>query len=107
MQDPRLVNVARQILGSEVYVHQSRVNYKPGFDGDEFYWHSDFETWQVEDGILEMRALSCSVLVPENDACNGPLMLIPGSHRTIFVCPGDTPGKHPDMIGSTHVRTHH
>ena len=30
-RDPRLVNVARQILGSEVYVHQSRANMKPGF----------------------------------------------------------------------------
>ena len=94
MQDPRLVNIARQILGSEVYIHQSRVNYKPGFNGDEFYWHSDFETWHVEDGMPEMRALSCSVLLTDNDACNGPLMLIPGSHRTFLVCPGETPEDH-------------
>ena len=46
--DPRLANAARQILGSEVYIHQSRANMKPGFKGKEFYWHSDFETWHVE-----------------------------------------------------------
>ncbi|MDQ2629280.1 MAG: phytanoyl-CoA dioxygenase family protein, partial [Actinomycetota bacterium] len=27
--DPRLVGPVRQLLGSEVYVHQSRVNFKP------------------------------------------------------------------------------
>ena len=42
--DPRLVDRARQILGSDVYIHQSRINYKPGFVGKEFSWHSDFET---------------------------------------------------------------
>ncbi len=29
--DPRVVGRARQILGSDVYVHQSRINVKPGF----------------------------------------------------------------------------
>ncbi|NYT64736.1 phytanoyl-CoA dioxygenase family protein [Alcaligenaceae bacterium] len=64
-RDPRLLNVARQILGSEVYMHQSRTNMKPGFKGKEFYWHSDFETWHVEDGMPRMRALSCSVLLTD------------------------------------------
>src|SRR5699024_12245631 len=49
--DPRLVDRARQILGSDVYIHQSRINYKPGFVGKEFSWHSDFETWHAEDGM--------------------------------------------------------
>lgn len=90
-RDPRLVNVARQILGSEVYMHQSRANMKPGFKGKEFYWHSDFETWHVEDGMPSMRALSCSVLLSDNNACNGPLMLVPGSHRQFISCVGETP----------------
>ena len=48
---PRLVAMARQLLGSDVYIHQSRINYKSGFRGKEFFWHSDFETWHVEDGV--------------------------------------------------------
>ena len=90
-RDPRLIHVARQILGSEVYIHQSRANMKPGFKGKEFYWHSDFETWHVEDGMPAMRALSCSVLLTDNTAFNGPLMLIPGSHRQFVACVGETP----------------
>ena len=55
------MTIAEQILGSQVYIHQSRVNLKPGFKGKEFYWHSDFETWHIEDGMPRMRALSCSI----------------------------------------------
>lgn len=91
VQDPRVLDVARQILGSEVYVHQSRINLKPGLNGKEFYWHSDFETWHVEDGMPAMRALSCSVLLTDNTSCNGPLMLIPQSHRQFVSCQGETP----------------
>ncbi|WP_017525376.1 ectoine hydroxylase [Pusillimonas noertemannii] len=90
-RDPRLIHVARQILGSEVYMHQSRANMKPGFKGKEFYWHSDFETWHVEDGMPNMRAVSCSVLLTDNNDCNGPLMLIPGSHMQFISCQGQTP----------------
>jgi len=91
VRDPRVLNVARAILGSDVYIHQSRINYKPGFKGKEFYWHSDFETWHSEDGMPAMRALSCSILLTDNDELNGPLMLIPGSHRHYISCAGETP----------------
>lgn len=92
--DERLAGVARFLLDDEVYVHQSRLNYKPGFQGKEFYWHSDFETWHVEDGMPRMRALSMSVLLAENTAHNGPLMLMPGSHRKYLTCVGETPEDH-------------
>ncbi len=75
-------------------MHQSRANMKPGFKGKEFYWHSDFETWHVEDGMPRMRALSCSVLLTDNNACNGPLMLVPGSHQHFISCQGQTPDNH-------------
>jgi ectoine hydroxylase len=94
VRDPRVLNVAREILGSEVYIHQSRINYKPGFRGKEFYWHSDFETWHCEDGMPAMRALSCSILLTDNNESNGPLMLIPGSHRHFISCVGETPDDH-------------
>jgi ectoine hydroxylase len=94
MCDGRLLDVARQILGGEVYVHQSRLNLKPGFTGKEFYWHSDFETWHVEDGMPRMRAVSCVVLLTESNEFNGPLMLVPGSHMHYISCIGETPQDH-------------
>jgi len=92
--DERIVRRAMQILGSDVYITQSRVNLKPGFSGKGFYWHSDFETWHVEDGMPRMRAVSCSILLTENNRHNGPLMLVPGSHRHFLTCVGETPDEH-------------
>jgi ectoine hydroxylase len=91
VRDPRLLAYARRILGSEVYVHQSRVNVKPGFGASGFYWHSDFETWHAEDGLPRMRAVSVSVALTENHSTNGGLMIMPGSHRTFLGCAGETP----------------
>jgi ectoine hydroxylase len=92
--DQRLVGPVRQLLGSEVYVHQSRVNFKPGFNGREFYWHSDFETWHAEDGMPAPRAISVSVALTENLDTNGSLMIMPGSHRWFVSCPDETPPDH-------------
>ncbi len=90
-RDPRLLAMVQQILGSDVYIHQSRINYKPGFKGKGFDWHSDFETWHSEDGMPRMRSLSCSIVLTDNGEFNGPLMLIPGSHQYFIPCVGRTP----------------
>ncbi|MEU1272305.1 ectoine hydroxylase [Streptomyces sp. NPDC005799] len=91
VRDERVVGRARQILGSDVYVHQSRINVKPGFGASGFYWHSDFETWHAEDGLPTMRTVSVSIALTENYDTNGGLMIMPGSHRTFLGCAGATP----------------
>ncbi|MBP2472203.1 ectoine hydroxylase [Crossiella equi] len=91
IRDSRLVDVARQLLGSEVYIHQTRINAKPAFTGSGFYWHSDFETWHAEDGMPRVRALSFSIGLTENYPHNGPLMIIPGSHKWFLSCSAPTP----------------
>lgn len=93
-RDERIVTIARQLLGSDVYFHQTRINYKPGFRGTGFYWHSDFETWHTEDGMPNMRAVSCSISLSPNTEYNGPLMVIPGSHRKFLSTVGETPEDH-------------
>ena len=86
-----IAGVARQILGDDVYIHQSRINLKPGFAGGPFYWHSDFETWHAEDGMPTPRALSVSLALTPNLVTNGALMIIPGSHEQFVGCVGQTP----------------
>jgi len=90
-RDPRILAMVRQLLGSKAYIHQSRINFKPGFHGKGFDWHSDFETWHAEDGMPRMRAVSFSIALTDNTPFNGPLMLIPGSHKTFVPCVGRTP----------------
>ena len=90
-RDPRILNVVQHLLDDDLYIHQSRVNMKPGFVGKEFDWHSDFETWHVEDGMPRMRAISVSIALTPNYPFNGALMLIPGSHTQFIGCVGSTP----------------
>ena len=90
-RDARLLDMVHQLLGSDAYIHQSRINFKPGFHGKGFDWHSDFETWHAEDGMPRMRAVSFSIALTDNTPFNGPLMLIPGSHKTFVPCVGRTP----------------
>jgi ectoine hydroxylase len=93
-RDRRILSKVQEILGGDVYIHQSRINYKPGFSGKEFYWHSDFETWHVEDGMPRMRAVSCSIALTPSYEFNGPLMLVPGSHQYFLSTVGETPEEH-------------
>ncbi len=93
-RDDQILRIAEYLLNDRVYVHQSRLNYKPAFRGKEFYWHSDFETWHVEDGMPRMRSLSMSITLSENTEFNGPLMIIPGSHKHFIACVGETPEDH-------------
>ena len=92
--DERLVRIAEFLLDDQVYIYQSRINFKPGFSGRDFMWHSDFETWHIEDGLPRMRTLSMSISLAKNTEFNGPLMLIPKSHKTYVPCPGETPLEH-------------
>ncbi|MEV0032018.1 ectoine hydroxylase [Nocardia sp. NPDC050793] len=94
VRESRVAGLARQVLGSEVYLHQTRINYMPGFRGTGFYWHSDFETWHAEDGMPSPRAVSLSIALTDNHPVNGSLMVMPGSHRTFVPCQGSTPAEH-------------
>jgi ectoine hydroxylase len=93
-RDSRLLDMARQLLGSDVYIHQSRLNRKPAFRGRGFDWHSDFETWHAEDGMPAMRCVSVSVSLTENNDLNGPLLLVPGSHLIFYPTLGKTPERY-------------
>lgn len=83
---PKILNIARQLLGSDVYITQARVNVQPAFNGRSFAWHSDFETWHVEDGMPRMRAVTAWIMLTENNEFNGPLYVIPESHKFYISC---------------------
>lgn len=86
VRHPRIADVARQVLGSDVYLHQTRLNHRAGFDGTESWWHSDFETWHAEDGMPRPRALTASIALTDTLEQNGPLLILPGSHTTHVTC---------------------
>ena len=83
---PRLLGPAQQLLKEEVYLHQSRINPKPGLAGGASWdWHQDYGAWHVVDGMPEPRCLMVAVFIDDCTPVNSPLLVVPGSHRDGFL----------------------
>jgi ectoine hydroxylase len=80
-QHPRLIEPVQQLVDGPVYMHQFKVNAKAAFDGELWQWHQDYGTWQRDDQMPEPRAMNIAVFVDDVTAANGPLLIIPGSHK--------------------------
>lgn len=78
---PALLEPARQVLESDVYVHQFKINTKAAFEGDIWEWHQDYIFWRNEDGIMDPRLVNISVFLDDVTEFNGPLLVVPGSQR--------------------------
>lgn len=77
---PRIVGPLQQLSGSDVFVHQSRINAKQP-KGATMDWHQDFGDYHRTDGVPEPRGIVVAVFLDEITACNAPLMCVPGSQR--------------------------
>jgi ectoine hydroxylase len=82
VRHPKILLPARRLLDSDVYVYQFKINMKRAFKGDMWQWHQDFSYWHHEDGMPAPQALTTVVFIDRADVTNGPLLLIPGSHRS-------------------------
>lgn len=78
---PRLIKPVEQILEGHVYMHQYKVNAKAPFTGDVWQWHQDYGTWSRDDHMPEARAMNIALYVDDAVEFNGPLWVIPGSHK--------------------------
>ncbi len=77
---PDLVEPCRQLLGNDIYVHQSRINMKQT-NGSIVAWHQDFGTYHRVDGVPEPRGIMVAVFLDDVTHVNAPLLAVPGSHR--------------------------
>lgn len=79
---PAVVDAVQQILeDSRVYVHQSKVNFKAPFSGEQWGWHQDYIYWLAEDNLPRPELVNVAVFADDVTPHNGPLTFIPGSHR--------------------------
>jgi ectoine hydroxylase len=78
---PRVVEPAEEILGERAHLFQSRLNVKQPFRATGWPWHQDFNQWHRQDGMVTPRAVVAGVFIDDVNACNGPLMVIPGSQK--------------------------
>lgn len=77
----RLVGPARQLLDCEVYLYQFKLNNKKAFAGDWWEWHQDFPYWHLDDGVNHPQMISAMILLQDTTTLQGPLILIPESHK--------------------------
>ncbi|MGB3443577.1 MAG: phytanoyl-CoA dioxygenase family protein [Actinophytocola sp.] len=96
----RTLRPAMAVLGGEVYVHQFKINAKRAMVGDVWPWHQDFIFWHHGDGMREARAINVAVLLDEATDINGPLLVLPGSHRIGML---DIDKRHSDDVWETHL----
>ena len=85
---PRLIEPVEPILDGKLYIHQYKVNAKAAFDGEVWQWHQDYGTWKRDDEMPKPRAMNIAVFLDDVTAANGPLLFIPGSHKSGVVDAG-------------------
>ena len=79
---PRMVQPVMDLLGEALYMHQFKINGKMAFEGDVWQWHQDYGTWLNDDLMPTERAMNVAIFLDDVNDFNGPLMFIPGSHKT-------------------------
>jgi ectoine hydroxylase len=78
----RVLRPVQQLLRDDVYLHQTRLNPKPGFGGGGGWdWHQDYPPWHMIDGMPEPRCIMASVFIDDCTPVTSPLLVVPGSHR--------------------------
>lgn len=78
MRTPRMVEILKQLLGpSGVRLHGSKLNMKAPQYGSPVEWHQDWAFYpHTNDDVLAV-----GVMLDDCALENGPLMVIPGSHK--------------------------
>ena len=74
-----LINIAKSLLKSDVYVLNSKLNVKSAFTGGHFDWHQDYSYWFEQYSKPEM--ISISIFIDDILPHNSPIMVIPKSHK--------------------------
>ena len=77
LRNSRITEVLRQLLGDNVLIQTSKLNTKAPGGGAAVEWHQDWAFYPHSNDDL----LACGVLLDDVDEANGPLQVIPGSHR--------------------------
>jgi hypothetical protein len=76
-RDPELVSILQALLGPGVRLHGSKLNLKAPHYGSPVEWHQDWAFYpHTNDDVLAV-----GVMLNDATSDNGPLMVVPGSHR--------------------------
>jgi ectoine hydroxylase len=80
-RDGRLVGPCSQLLNGDIYLYQAKLNTKAAMSGDWWEWHQDYTFWKQDDGMPGSNVLTAMIFLNDVTEFNGPLLVIPGSHK--------------------------
>lgn len=72
-----IVDIAEDLLGHNVRLHHSKLNFKWNDGGEEIKWHQDIQFWPHSN----YSPLTIGVYLCDVDAAMGPMGLFAGSHK--------------------------
>lgn len=83
-RDPRLLQMAGELIGAPVYIWASKVNLKAAWCGTVEYYHQDLVYWK-DRGYPRHDMMSCMVFLDPHTIRNAALHVLPGTHRLGFI----------------------
>lgn len=75
--DPRITDVLASLLGPDIRLHGTKLNMKSAGYGAAVEWHQDWAFYPHTNDDL----LATGLLLDDCDIENGPLMVLPGTHK--------------------------
>ncbi len=76
-RDPAIIDIVAQLLGPDIRLYGGKMNMKSAGYGAPVEWHQDWAFYpHTNDGVL-----ATGLLLDDCTLANGPLMVIPGSHK--------------------------
>lgn len=79
-RDQRLVSLAEDLLGSDIYLYSHKMTMKEPLQGGAWEWHQDFGYW-YQNRCLAPEMLSIWIALDPSLASNGCLQVLAGSHQ--------------------------
>lgn len=78
MKSPILLDILEDLVGPDIRLYGTKINLKlPSGTGDAIEWHQDWAFYpHTNDSVIAV-----GVLIDPMTVQNGPLMVVPGSHR--------------------------
>ena len=77
LRSPQIMDLVSQLIGPDLRMDHTKLNIKPARGGEPVEWHQDWAFYpHTNDDILEV-----GVMIEDCNMENGPLLMIPGSHR--------------------------
>jgi ectoine hydroxylase len=80
LENSSLPKIIKQLLKTDFYLFQSKLNTKSSLESGVWSWHQDFKFWK-EDGMIAPQALTVAIMLTDVEVANGPILAIPASQK--------------------------